>query len=79
MDGRGRALDNIFIERLWRTVKYNNVYIKGYETIITAETGLKEYFEYYNHKRLHKSLNYTRPWDVYTKKVIVQSYKLNKK
>ena len=66
MDGRGRALDNVFVERLWRTVKYQNVYIKGYETMQQAQEGLTEYFEYYNHGRLHQSLGYKRPWDVYT-------------
>lgn len=65
MDGRGRALDNIFIERLWRSVKYQNVYIKGYETMVQAQAGLAEYFRYYNHDRLHRSLGYRRPWDVY--------------
>lgn len=68
MDGRGRAFDNIFIERLWRTVKYHNVYIKGYETMQEAQQGLAEYFDYYNHGRLHQSLGYKRPWDIYTGK-----------
>jgi len=66
MDSRGRAFDNIFVERLWRTVKYQNVYIKGYETMHQAEEGLREYFHYYNHGRLHQSLGYQRPWDVYS-------------
>ena len=66
MDGCGRALDNIFIERLWRSVKYQNVYIKGYETMQQAQEGLAEYFQYYNHERLHQSLGYRRPWHVYT-------------
>lgn len=70
MDGRGRAFDNIFIERLWRTVKYQNVFIKGYETMTEAQTGLTEYFDYYNHRRLHQSLNYKRPWDVYMNTVL---------
>jgi putative transposase len=68
MDGRGRALDNIFVERLWRTVKYQNVYIKGYETMQEAQEGLTEYFEYYNHGRLHQSLGYQYPWNIYTGK-----------
>lgn len=71
MDGRGRALDNIFIERLWRTVKYQNVYIKGYETMHQAQQGLSEYFEYYNHERLHQSLGYKRPWNIYIGKLKV--------
>ena len=69
MDGRGRALDNIFVERLWRTVKYQNIYIKGYETIQEAQEGLTEYFYYYNHNRLHQSLENKRPWKVYTQEV----------
>jgi putative transposase len=70
MDGRGRALDNIFVERLWRTVKYQNVYIKGYETMQEAQKGLHEYFDYYNHRRRHQSLNYEHPWDMYCKKCV---------
>ncbi|RKY36693.1 MAG: IS3 family transposase, partial [Candidatus Omnitrophota bacterium] len=66
MDGRGRALDNIFVERLWRTVKYQNIYIKGYETMQELQEGLTEYFEYYNRGRLHQSFGHKRPWDVYT-------------
>jgi putative transposase len=61
MDGCGRAIDNIFIERLWRSVKYQNVYIKGYETMQEAQVGLAEYFRYYNHDRLHQSLDYNTP------------------
>jgi putative transposase len=66
MDGRGRALDNIFVERLWRSVKYENVYLKGYETIPNAEEGLREYFEFYNLNRKHQSLGYKTPWLVYS-------------
>lgn len=66
MDGRGRAFDNIFIERLWRTVKYQNVYINGYETMQEAQDGLRAYFNRYNHERRHQSLDYEHPWDVYT-------------
>jgi putative transposase len=65
MDGRGRTFDNIFIERLWRSVKYQNVYLKGYETMQEAQEGLAEYFHYYNHRRLHQALNNQRPWHVY--------------
>jgi len=53
MDGRGRCLDNIFVERLWRMVKYENVCLKGYQTIPEARSGLAEYFEFYNKKRYH--------------------------
>jgi len=65
MDGRGRALDNVFVERLWRTVKYEEVYIKGYETILDAQKGLEEYFQFYNHDRYHSSLNDQTPWEVF--------------
>jgi putative transposase len=66
MDGRGRALDNIFVERLWRSVKYENVYLKGYETIPDTEAGLREYFNFYNMQRHHQSLDYKTPWLVYS-------------
>ena len=66
MDGRGRAADNIFVERRWRSVKYENVYLKGYETIPEAEEGLKEYFNFYNTERHHQSLGYKTPWLVYS-------------
>ena len=66
MDGRGRAFDNIFIERLWRSVKYENVYLKGYETIPDAQAGLNAYFNFYNTQRHHQSLGYKTPWLVYS-------------
>jgi putative transposase len=66
MDGRGRVFDNIFVERLWRSVKYENVYIKGYQTIPEAKMGLAEYFKLYNTERLHEALNYQTPWEVYS-------------
>jgi putative transposase len=66
MDGRGRVFDNIFIERLWRTVKYQNIYIQGYETIIEARQGLRKYFKLYNMERLHQGLRYKTPAEVYT-------------
>lgn len=65
MDGRGRCMDNIFTERLWRTVKYENVYLKSYRNIQEAEDGLYGYFLFYNHKRRHQSLNNKTPADVY--------------
>jgi putative transposase len=65
MDGKGRALDNIFVERLWRTVKYENVYLKGYRTIAEAKAGLAEYFEFYNYERIHQSLDYKTPNEVH--------------
>jgi putative transposase len=65
MDGRGRALDNIFVERLWRTVKYEEVYLKGYENMPDLLLGLTHYFLFYNAERLHQSLGYTTPDEVY--------------
>jgi len=65
MDGRGRAFDNIFIERLWRSVKHENVYLMGYSNIPECIKGLTEYFMFYNEKRPHQSLNYKTPNDVY--------------
>ncbi len=66
MDGRGRVFDNIFIERLWRTVKYNNIYIMEYPTMVDARGGLGVYFNTYNTQRLHQSLDYQTPWEVYS-------------
>lgn len=65
MDGRGRALDNIFTERLWRSVKYEEVYLHDYETPRQARQGLAAYFNFYNHKRLHQSLDYRTPAEAY--------------
>jgi putative transposase len=65
MDGRGRALDNIFVERLWRSVKYEEVYLYDYEGVPQAIAGLDKYFKFYNHERLHQSLNYKTPATVY--------------
>lgn len=65
MDGRGRALDNIFIERLWRSVKYEDVYLKDYETVPTLERGLANYFHLYNYERPHQSLAYRTPAEVH--------------
>jgi putative transposase len=65
MDGRGRCMDNIFTERLWRTVKYEDVYLKGYATIDEVRDGLTEYFRFYNTERPHQSLGYRTPDEVY--------------
>lgn len=70
MDGRGRCLDNIFVERLWRTVKYENVYLRGYQTIPEARAGLTEYFEFYNKERFHQSLDNKTPWQVYCRGIV---------
>lgn len=65
MDGKGRALDNIFIERLWRSVKYEHVYLYAYENGQELWNGLSDYFEFYNQKRIHQSLDYQIPKEVY--------------
>ena len=65
MDGRGRALDNIFVERLWRRVKYEDVYRKGYATVPDLLLGLTEYFVFYHTERTHPSLGYSTPDKVY--------------
>ena len=65
MDGRGRCLDNIFTERLWRSVKYENVFPSSYQNLEEAERGLAEYFRFYNNKRKHQRLDYHTPAQVY--------------
>jgi len=66
MDGRGRALDNIFVERLWRTVKYEDIYLKSYTSLPALELGLREYFRFYNNERPHQSLDYLTPEQVHS-------------
>lgn len=61
MDGRGRAFDNIFVERLWRSVKYEEVYLKDYRNVGEARDGLCQYFPFYNEKRIHQALDYRTP------------------
>lgn len=68
MDGKGRALDNIFTERLWRTVKYEEVYLKDYASPREARTGLGTYLNFYNHRRLHQALDYQTPASIYFRK-----------
>jgi putative transposase len=65
MDGRGRVFDNIFIERLWRSVKYEEVYLHDYQTVAEARGGLGRYFEFYNNERLHQALSYSTPLEIY--------------
>ena len=65
MDGRGRAFDNIFIERLWRSVKYEEVYLNAYETPREAYRRLSDYFNFYNNERPHQSLGYKTPSEVH--------------
>lgn len=65
MDGRGRALDNVFVERLWRSVKYEDIYLKEYREVPDLRSGLKSYFNFYNTTRPHQSLGYQTPWQVH--------------
>jgi putative transposase len=65
MDGRGRALDNVFVERLWRSVKYEEVYLHDYATPVEADQGLNRYFRFYNKERFHQALGYKTPGEVY--------------
>jgi putative transposase len=65
MDGRGRCLDNIFIERLWRSLKYDEVYLKDYRAVVEARDRIGCYFHFYNHQRLHQNLGYRTPAAIY--------------
>ena len=65
MDGKGRVFDNIFVERLWRTVKVEEVYLRDYQTVAEATLSLGRYFAFYNHERLHQALGYRTPAEVY--------------
>ena len=65
MDGRGRALDNVFVERLWRSLKYEEVYLKDYRGVAELVSGLTNWFRFYNHERPHQSLEYRTPAEVY--------------
>lgn len=73
MDGKGRALDNIYVERLWRSLKYEDIYIRSYETMKELRSGLKRYFEFYNTERFHQSLDYLTPevmYESFSEKVV---------
>lgn len=74
MDAKGRAFDNIFIERLWRSVKYEEIYLKDYASIKEAKTNLNEYFKYYNFGRHHQSLGYKKPAEIYFNTIIPVDY-----
>jgi putative transposase len=65
MDGRGRFADNIFVERLWRSLKYEEIYLKAYENVAEARQGITAYFEFYNYQRLHQALAYRTPRQVF--------------
>lgn len=65
MDGKGRALDNVFVERLWRSVKYEEIYPRGHENLKEVRKGLGSYFEFYNGVRRHQGLGYRTPAEIY--------------
>lgn len=69
MDGKGRCLDNVFVERLWRSVKYEDTYLKGYESVPQLRAGLSSYFGFYNGERRHQSLDYRTPAAVYAARI----------
>ncbi len=75
MDGRGRALDNVFVERLWRSVKYEDLYLKSYETVPRLHRGLTDYFRFYNQERPHQGLDNQVPADLYLGKEMPIDYK----
>ena len=84
MDGRGRALDNIFVERLWRSVKYEDIYLKSYSSVLELTLGLTEYFRFYNTERMHQSLGNNTPVNVYQTArgggaMIVDKYRVEEK
>ncbi len=69
MDGKGRALDNIIVERLWRTVKYDEVYLNSYQNVQDCKDRIGRFFDYYNNRREHQSLDYNYPAEIYFKKI----------
>jgi putative transposase len=73
MDGKGRWRDNVFVERLWRSVKYEEVYLKAYDTVQEARSSLAKYFDFYNHERGHQSLERCTPWQVYTASTLAEA------
>ena len=75
MDGGGRCFDNIFVERLWRTVKQEEVYLKEYEDVWEAEKSLSKYFDFYNHRRPYQSLGYRTPFGIYQKGLKIKENK----
>jgi putative transposase len=79
MDGKGRAIDNVFTERLWRTIKYENIYLKGYGTMSEASQGLAEYIDFYNSERLHSWHDYQTPDQVYYGKKPTREIKISER
>lgn len=72
MDGKGRALDNIYIERLWRTVKYEEIFLKSYNSVKDLRKELDKYFRFYNYERDHSSHDYKTPWEIYSRNMKVK-------
>ena len=72
MDGKGRSLDNVYIERFWRTIKYENIYIRGYENARECHAGIKAFIKRYNDVREHSSLDNKTPSDVYFGRVVLE-------
>ena len=68
MDGKGRWMDNVFVERLWRSLKYEDVYLKGYDSVESARQNIAEWIRFYNFERPHQALGYRTPWDVFSNK-----------
>ncbi len=66
MDGKGRFMDNIFVERLWRSIKYEEAYLKAYDSITEARNSIAEYIRFYNFERPHQALDYSTPWEIYS-------------
>jgi len=79
MDGKGRAIDNIFTERFWRTFKYEDIYIKDYESVKEAKEGISKYINFYNNERSHSSLEYQTPAEVYYGTNILSVKNISKK
>lgn len=75
MDDKGRATDNIAIERFWRSAKYENIYLNEYKSVRALKTGISTYINFYNHRRFHQTLNYQKPMKVYQKSMTTQ-YKM---
>lgn len=65
MDGKGRCMDNVVVERLWRSLKYEEVYLKAYDTVAEARAGIAAWFKFYNHERPHQALDYRTPWQAF--------------
>jgi putative transposase len=74
MDGKGRCLDNVFVERLWRSVKYEDLYLRGYQSVAQLRAGLSSYFRFYNGERRHQSLDYRTPQEVYGSRIRAEDF-----